>query len=106
MSIRKHRLITHDPTQPKVTQLHIALAIDEDIARLQVSMQYLTVLPPVALEKTQSHLRQDLPRHFFGHVFLRLFASFDVDATEDSSPSSGFNLMAFDEFSTLASPFV
>ena len=50
MGVRKYRLISHDPTEPKVTEFYITLAIDEDIARFQVSMQYLALLPPVALE--------------------------------------------------------
>lgn len=41
MRERKLTLLVHHPCEAKVPQLHIAVAIQKDVARLQVSVQNL-----------------------------------------------------------------
>ena len=46
--------VAHDPTQPKITQLHVVIGVEEDVSGLQISMQDLVSLfPHVALEQSE-----------------------------------------------------
>ena len=44
MRISKHRLIAHDATETKVTQLNVLISVKEYIARLEISVQNLVAL--------------------------------------------------------------
>jgi hypothetical protein len=41
MSLRKNRLIAHDPREAEVTQFYVLVLIKEEVSRLQIAMQNL-----------------------------------------------------------------
>ena len=94
MRVGELRLMVHDPSQAEVTDLHVALSVQEDVAGLQVPMQDLLwqltsalvllpivdlawLLPAVALEEPQRDLSQDFPNDVFRDVVLLLTCASD-----------------------------
>lgn len=95
----KLRLVVHDPCEAKISQLDIAVGIEEDVARLQVAMENLLrqialarVLQvcllfvdaivnfrgfrsPVAVVQGTHCLREHFPNEVLANVFLRFAAS-------------------------------
>ena len=87
-------LVIHDPRQPKVAQLDIAIGIQEDVARLEVSMQDLLreialailadsvvdlrcLCSPMTMIESRDCLSEDLPNEVFTDEVLRLPAPSD-----------------------------
>ena len=78
MGVSKDGLVSHDARQSKITQLHILVLVEKDIARLQVPMQNLVaLLAPMALQQSQSQLSYHTPHRVFTHIALNQL-SFDL----------------------------
>ena len=72
MRVGEDRLVSHNTRKAEITQLHVVVCVEENIAGLQITMQNFAFLPGVARVKSLQNLAQDRPNHIFGQVSLFL----------------------------------